>query len=175
MGREVRKVPANWEHPKDSNGKFIPLMDDFHRCEYEWYRGYFYWANGMIWDYGKKTFIPRRETTANETYAEYCGERPKQEDYMPDWPEKERTHYQMYEDCTEGTPISPVMETPEKLAHWLADNNASAFGNMTATYDQWLAMIKAKSAPSMILTNHGDGTATMQSGVEAIQGLRAEA
>ena len=43
-------------------------------------------------------------------------------------PIEERTHYQMYETCTEGTPISPVMETPENLARWLADNGASAFG-----------------------------------------------
>lgn len=25
MGRELRKVPANWEHPKDENGHYIPL------------------------------------------------------------------------------------------------------------------------------------------------------
>lgn len=27
MGREVRRVPANWQHPKDDNGNFIPLLD----------------------------------------------------------------------------------------------------------------------------------------------------
>jgi hypothetical protein len=29
MGREVRMVPADWEHPVDATGKYIPL-----------YRGY---------------------------------------------------------------------------------------------------------------------------------------
>ena len=60
-----------------------------------------------------------------------------------------RTHYQMYETTSEGTPISPVMETPEALARWLADNGASAFGKMTATYAQWLNMITGDGcAPS---------------------------
>jgi len=44
----------------------------------------------------------------------------------------------MYETCSEGTPISPVMETPEQLARWLVDNKASFFGTMTAPYDRWL-------------------------------------
>lgn len=29
MGREVRRVPANWEHPKDERGNFIPLFSSF--------------------------------------------------------------------------------------------------------------------------------------------------
>ena len=27
MGREVRRVPADWQHPKDARGRFIPLFD----------------------------------------------------------------------------------------------------------------------------------------------------
>lgn len=56
--------------------------------------------------------------------------------------------WQMWETCTEGSPMSPVFKTPEELARWLADNNASAFGNLTATYEQWLGMIKTGWAPS---------------------------
>jgi len=56
----------------------------------------------------------------------------------------------MYENTSEGTPISPPFETPEELARWLADNNASAFGGMTATYEQWLATCKGLYAPSMV-------------------------
>ena len=54
----------------------------------------------------------------------------------------------MYEDTTEGTPISPAFETPEELARWLADTGASAFGSLTATYDEWLNMIKRGSSVS---------------------------
>lgn len=44
---------------------------------------------------------------------------------MPQWPKHERTHVQMYEACTEGTPVSPVLESPEALRRWLeADKQA---------------------------------------------------
>jgi len=82
---------------------------------------------------------------------------------MPEWPESERTHIQMYETCSEGTPISPVMDDPEKLAHWLADNGASAFGGMTATYEQWLATIQQGFAVSLVYSPGGG----IQSGVAA--------
>ena len=73
----------------------------------------------------------------------------------------------MYEDTSEGTPISPVMETPEKLARWLVDNNASAFAGQTATYEHWLAVCKGGWAPSMIavggkLMNGVDGVAELK-------------
>ena len=88
---------------------------------------------------------------------------------MPDWPEAERTHYQMYESVTEGTPISPVMKSPETLARWLADNKASAGPYATATYDQWLAMIEAGSSVCSFVMNRGTGE--IMSGVEAVSRL----
>ena len=76
----------------------------------------------------------------------------------------EATHLQMYETISEGTPISPVMETPEELAQWLFDNGASAFGFSTATYEQWLSTIKRGWAVSAAIVN-GRG---LISGVEAL-------
>jgi hypothetical protein len=61
------------------------------------------------------------------------------------------------------SPISSVMATPEDLARWLADNEASAFGDMTATYEQWLSTIKRGFACSMVM--QGD---RMDSGVAAM-------
>jgi hypothetical protein len=122
-------------------------------------------ANNAAWE---------AETHADKTpdrdyeYSEWSGPRPEAKDYMPWWPEEEKTHWQMYEDTSEGTPISPVMETPEELAHWLADNKASTFGTTSfAGYEQWLAMINQGWAPSAIVTRHEDGTGTILSGVEA--------
>lgn len=87
---------------------------------------------------------------------------PMHQEEMPGWSDAEKTHLQMYENTTEGTPISPVLATPEDLARWLADNNASAFASRTATYDQWLATIHSGSAPSAIFRN-----GVFLSGVEA--------
>ena len=73
--------------------------------------------------------------------------------------------WQMWETTSEGSPISPVCETPEALATWLAGNSASAFGSDTATYSQWLGMIRAGWAPSMVLDSNG-----LRSGVAACEG-----
>ena len=70
--------------------------------------------------------------------------------------------WQMWETTTEGGPISPVFKTPEKLAQWLVNNNVSTFGNDTATYDQWLKMIKGSGfAVSMVIKGN-----KIMSGVE---------
>lgn len=69
--------------------------------------------------------------------------------------------YQMWENTSEGSPISPVFETPEQLARWLADTRASAMGASTASYADWLATINAGSAMSMVLSN-----GELMSGVE---------
>ena len=58
--------------------------------------------------------------------------------------------YCMYETCTEGTPISPVLSSPEELARWLTDHGASAFGDMTASYEDWLKTCRSGWAPSMV-------------------------
>jgi len=82
---------------------------------------------------------------------------------MPDWTDAERTHWQMYENTSEGTPISPVMGSPEDLARWLADNEASAFAGQTATYEAWLATIRRDSAVSAFI-----GGGRIVSGVEGM-------
>lgn len=84
---------------------------------------------------------------------------------MPDFPADQRTHFMMYEDTSEGTPISPAFATPEELARWLADTGASSFANQTASYEAWLRIAKGGFAPSAILSSAG-----LQSGVEAFAG-----
>jgi len=142
MGREVRRVSADWQHPTDGRGNFIALHGhSFREDAARWDEGAAQWERGFRRDHGTNGWKPKGQDETG-TFAEWDGERPREEEYMPDWPEAERTHLQMYEDTSEGTPISPVMESPEALAQWLADNKASAFGDMTATYDQWLATIR---------------------------------
>lgn len=150
MGREVRRVPANWEHPKNARGHYIPLFGGSFRKELaEWEEGARQWEKGLVTD-GEGGWEPKPPDTKSSTYKGWDGPKPEEKDYMPDWTDAERTHYQMYETCTEGTPISPVMDTPENLARWLVDNKASAFADMEASYEHWLAMIKAGWAPSMM-------------------------
>ena len=132
MSREMRRVPANWQHPQVA--KFA-----------------------LNAEYRKLTYIPlakhsdlldaikrlKEEARLGESvlyklldeYA-YC-----KGVYMPDFG-TEATHYMMYETCSEGTPISPAFETPEELARWLTVSRASMFGDTTGTYEQWLRIAK---------------------------------
>lgn len=192
MGREVRRVPANWEHPKEFNsyrgeecykplysGSFTDAFQQWLDVDLpEWIKGREKWQEGLITDYrGRWKPIPwdewRARDDANrfesinlwEDYAGTCPASPDPKDYMPDWPDEERTHWQMYEDTSEGTPISPVCESPEELARWLADNNASAFADITATYEQWYRMIVGPgSSVSAVISPGG-----LDSGVSAIE------
>lgn len=167
MGREVRRVPANWEHPKEyqhyrGEECYRPMMRSFNDAFDQWLNNELpewlerreKWQQGLVSDYrGGWKPIPWDEWRNGpdayryeniklyEDYAGICPASPDPKDYMPDWPDAERTHWQMYEDTSEGTPISPVCETPEELARWLADNGASSFAGDTATYEQWLKLI----------------------------------
>ena len=126
MGREVRKVPKDWQHPKGDNGRYIPLFE------------------GRLF----AAYLADFQSGDNEN-------EPHKSDFMPDWPESEKTHFMMYENTSEGTPISPAFETPELLARWLADNGASSFGRQTASYEAWLRVARGGFAPSMVMTDGG--------------------
>jgi hypothetical protein len=163
LGREVRRVPAGWDHPKDDKGRFIPLHGgSFAKADAEWTEGWQKWQQGLRddWSGGWKPVDPEYRTVR---FTDYHGSRPSPDDYMPDWPEDQRTRLMMYEDTSEGTPISPAFETPEELARWLADTGASAFGGMTADYEHWLGIARGGWAPSMVIDN-----GRMMSGVEAM-------
>lgn len=173
MGREVRMVPADWQHPKSydyrsGENRYVPLHESnfgggYKKRAAEWDEAWAKWQEGLCEHYGSgEKWGPIDEEHRGMRYSDYEGKRPSPDDYMPDWPREQRTHLMMYEDTSEGTPISPAFKTPEELARWLTDNEASAFGSSTATYEQWLATCKAGWALSMVVA---DGK--MMSGVEA--------
>lgn len=178
MSREVRRVPADWQHPKEYNvhrGKecFRGMYGRSHAAAFaawrtrelpEWLAAYDQWQNGLVYSYAKKQFVPidwdemwdsdrSKAIVTYEDYAGVCPSSPDPENYMPEWTEAERTHLMMYETTSEGTPISPAFATPEELAHWLADNGASSFGSCTATYDDWLVVCQGGYAPSAVMTD----------------------
>jgi len=166
MGREVRRVPADWVHPTHEvpdwkTGRMIERLMPLYPGEGyqtnvdEWDEECAKWKTGWRPDYAD-------EDSKGMTYEQFAGQRPHCDDYMPNWSESERTHYMMYEDTTEGTPISPAFATPEELARWLTDAGASAFGTSTATYEGWLRVASGGYAPSMVISSAG-----IESGVDA--------
>lgn len=140
MGREVRRVPANWNPPRreDRPDSYQPHFDQsFEDAVREWKEGLSAWN-------------PKEHD--GDEYWEYYGDPPDRRFYRPHWEESERTHLMLYSTTTEGTPMSPPCATPEELARWCADNGASTFGYQTATYEEWLPFCRAGWAPSMVFT-----------------------
>lgn len=99
MGREIRRVPANWQHPQE-NGKYNPLFDkDFDTALQEWLTEYEAWKK----DPGDELFT---ETPPNpERY------RPKFEN--AEW-------YQVYETVSEGTPVTPPFAIKAEIIDYLS-------------------------------------------------------
>lgn len=142
MSREVRYVKEGWEHPKDERGFCIPL-----------YEGSEYESDLRYWEGEAEGFD---EEEKGCTLEEWCGSRPERDKYMPDWTDDEKTHMQLYETTTEGTPKSPAfrIDQAEEMAQWLEDNGTSAFAGAGTTKEQWLKLIKGPgSAVSMVSVN----------------------
>ena len=123
MSREVRKVSKDWSHTKDESGEYIPLLEEL-------------------------PFLMGDEIEEGFRDGWLHGKAPEYDyNIMPLFEEGEATHLQMYQTTSEGTPISPVMESAEELAHWLADNKASSFAGYTTTYECWLSLIQKGLTP----------------------------
>lgn len=133
MGREVRNISSDWDHPKHKDGGYEPLFD-----------GFGYLNRVREWeDHCKAHGI--------EEAIEELGDPPRKDDYMPVWDDDKLTHIQMYENTSEGTPISPKFEKGQdvELAKWLVENKVSYFAGDATTFDHWLGIIDG--------TKWGDG------------------
>jgi hypothetical protein len=108
MGREIRKVPADWNHPKKENGSYHPMFDDnFNSACQKWYAE-------CIKNNGKAT------DASGAWFHECKGDPPNIDTHrIRDWTTEEATHIQMYETVSEGTPVSPVFATREELIDYL--------------------------------------------------------
>ena len=109
MGREIRMVPKDWQHPKDDNGQYKPLHNySFKQCHAEWVEGFMQWQKGYRM-HGNDGWIPIEDEYKHLTFSEWDGDEPKSDEYMPDFKPEEATFLMMYENTSEGTPISPAL------------------------------------------------------------------
>lgn len=123
MGREIRMVPANWEHPKhERNGRlcYKPLYDnDFASAAAEWKSEFAKWENDT------HEGLKYRDAESTTEWWEYGDNPPDREYYRPAWTEAEATHFQIYETVSEGTPVSPVFASRDEIAAWLIQQGTS--------------------------------------------------
>lgn len=150
MGREIRRVPPNWQHPRDDRGRYRPLYNGtFDAAARQWL------DEAKAWDDGTHETIAE-DPSYREKYPyfwEYGGNPPEADCYRPDFGDT-ATAYQMYETVSEGTPVSPVFETEEAMVQWLISQGRSEHAARAFVRDGW--------APSMVMV---DGRIAM--GVDA--------
>lgn len=118
MGREIRRVPPDWEHPKRQmpyGYDYAPLFDEsYEDALANWQE------EKRKWDAGERP----QSFDLNDpcTFEEWHGEAPNADYFRPAWPEESRTAIQIYETVSEGTPVSPVFSNNEEAIEWVIEN-----------------------------------------------------
>ena len=137
MGREVRRVPPNWQHPTGDNGEYLSLLEDYEEHRDEWLAGFE--AHSSSENGGKDYW-----------HWEFGGMPPDPDDYVH-YGGVEPTWFQVYETLSEGSPVSPPFETEEELINHLAehgdDTDLKGWGKEAAT-----KFVKNRWAPSFVLS-----------------------
>lgn len=117
MGREIRRVPPNWQHPTKQyqwGVDHVSMLDKtFTQACAEWD------AEKAKWDAGER---PEYCKGDDGPYEDYAGERPDDPEMYRPWEDAEATWYQLWQTVSEGSPVSPPFATLGELARYLGDN-----------------------------------------------------
>lgn len=169
MGREIRRVPPNWEHPKEhkwernwrtgqfeETNEYKPMFDkSFEERAKEWLGDMQKWLDGRYYDKPEDNDYAK----TIRAYSDYCGKFPDPNYYRPEWTEEECTAYQIYETVSEGTPTSPVFQTEQEMIDWLVSEGRSLYAATEFVKGSW--------APSMVMRVASDGTVEFATGIDS--------
>lgn len=168
MGREIRRVPPFWAHPRytyendrygNRAGEYHPMHDQAYReAAKEWKERFLAWEASD--DKHKEEY----------EFWEWDGMPPKPDWYLPEFKE-EPTWFQVYETVSEGTPVSPPFATGEELVDYLV-----------AAGDFWCQnrpdepppsreaaeafVLRGGWVPSMSIKSESDGTTSFTTGIQ---------
>lgn len=150
LSRNVRRVPMDYDPPRDPRGGYHPTYDQFYADALrEWEE------EKARWDAGERPDFCSPENR-DLSYEEWDGPAPDPEFYYPGsaWPEDAEMAIRMYEDVTEGTPISrPYPDTPagrRAMANELATRDSGLTSNFTVA--DWLEVIDGQIMGTDITT-----------------------
>jgi len=163
MGREIRRVPANWQHPTHERCPhnttcrpvcYRPLFDqDYDSAAREWLDGLLAWEADKA---GERTKAERSKYY-ERYFWDWHGRPPDKDSYRADaWTPEQATHFQMYETVSEGTPVSPVFATRDELIDYLM--NHGDFWDQQRGEGGWRRenaerFVGVGYAPSLVVTN----------------------
>jgi hypothetical protein len=147
LNREVRRVPRDYEPPRDERGRPHPCFDAFYEVALrEWGVGRERWNSGDD---------PDREGRSY-TWEEWHGDAPDPDYHYPGerWSEDAEMGIRMYETTTEGTPISSWYPDTRAGRRMMARELAAADTGITSDLSEanWLAVIEGQVAARNIGT-----------------------
>lgn len=174
MGREIRRVPPNWEHPRHTRetakdfrniGQYIPMHDQsYQEASKQWVDGFLLWNHGK---HPEQIKYPDESWVKGVDFWEYDSP-PDRDSYRPEFT-VEPTWYQVYETVSEGTPDSPPFATEGELIEYLC-----TYGSLhhkeypdicpILTRRQAEAFVDQGSAVSMVINN-----GVMKTGMQACE------
>lgn len=169
MGREIRRVPANWQHPqRDPNSNAYrraglqPMHDQAFDDRFaEWLKDFDRIRAGDL-DAIERQCYPRG--LADWLMDEGAPHDPA---YYRPWKDDEATWFQLWETVSEGTPVSPPFATKEELADHLAEHGDGGWGaSEKGGWGKEMAykfVMGSGWAPSMVVMG-----GKVMSGVEAV-------
>jgi len=162
MGREIRRVPPNWEHPKYTAedhshriGQYRPMFDDhFDATFVKWLADFDRIRSGDFTDIERECY-PRG--LADWLVDEGA---PPDPNYYRPYKDEEATWFQVYETVSEGTPVTPPFATKEELIDYLAANGD--FWDQSRGDPPWKrkaaeSFVKLEWAPSMMAVSSEAG------------------
>ena len=119
MGRELRMVPPNWDHPvvvrRNGREGYQPMCrGSFEEAAADWKKDFAKWEAGE-----REEYID--EESRKLEFWEYSGGPPDRAYYCP-WSEEDATWFQVWETVSKGTPVTPPFATREELIDYLVEN-----------------------------------------------------
>ena len=129
MGREIRRVPPHWDHPKREpkapyyHDGLQPMHDQTFDARFaEWLADFDRIRAGDLTELERKCYPSGLADWLVDEGA------PHDSIYYRPWKDDEATWYQLWETVSEGTPVSPPFATKVGLADHLAAHGDGGWG-----------------------------------------------
>lgn len=172
MGREVRRVPPNWQHPTREGSRdrhdYQPMYKTrFDEALAEWLAEFDRIRRGEFKDYEAECYAAAPNPLA-AWLADYNAP-PKDEGQWRPWTDEEATWFQVWETVSEGSPITPPFATKAELVEYLVRSGdfwRQAEGRGGYSREAATAFVEDEWAPSMVLMKRPDGSTEITMGIE---------
>ena len=152
-------------------GSHVPLLDQTHEeALKEWEAERELWVRGEHPDQLMHQGDPQ-DPTAGLGYGDWTGGPPQPDLHRPDFG-SDATWYQVYENVTEGTPVSPPFATLEELTEYLTQHGdwaAQRNGEPPPSREAVEQFIQDGYAASLQLTIGPEGEANIETGIRTLE------